>query len=860
MKIAMALGPAAAVAGCVLYVSVLHGMNVGPSGKLVLEAECASYDGRSRFLIVELWMRDIVNTNVDAVQAFIEFDVNDLTYRGDLSSYTDVPFPLPNRSPMHIAEAAADPQGVPHPGLLEVSGFAALNPTNLDSLLATFVFEVNGPECDPAGLTGRRARTTTLNLVDVARQRSMLYTRLASDGNAITTIPVGVRDVGLDGTPPQITAPDDVTVMAPASLLGTVTVDLGTPTASDNCTPPVIGCSRDDGEPCSAPFPVGTTIVTWTAVDDCGNESSQTQGVTVVNAGAVCDNPKAGDCCFFNGSPGCEDFECCSLVCEMRPECCTNVWNFDCAALALQFCDACGITGGGDCCSDNGTPDCDDSQCSDLICQTMPQCCSSSWDANCAAAALEMCGVCSETGTGDCCTNNPTPGCEDSQCTTTVCDMRPECCSSPWDFNCAALALQVCDACSVTGDGDCCTNNGTPGCEDSLCTAAVCEELPLCCSDTWDFNCAALALQVCDACIAPCGLPTAGDCCSPNEPRGCDDFFCCKLICDDVDPTCCEGRWDPLCAAAALAMCDICIPVCPDPIVDCSAEFVRGPDDDDDDDGGHSAAGSVGWLGLGTGRSRNNAAGPLRSPNVGGTVVRTAGAAAPPAARALPDGSGLMQFLFLLEADHTVPPTDSTGNRAAPARSTATGVAFMTLNLQTWELTWDVTYQLLSSSLIATRFHGPAFDGQNADTQIYLSDPNIEMPGAGTIFGSTFLNAGQAFDLAAGQWYLDLSTLAYPAGELRGQALPSLPIAPNAGSCTVRVSWTIDSDCGIISEVVRLNGSIVAVNSGDEIDIDCSAGNNMLEVTVTNSGGTDSCTLELCQFCESGPDDDDDDS
>ena len=42
------------------------------------------------------------------------------------------------------------------------------------------------------------------------------------------------------------------------------------------------------------------------------------------------------DCCFDNGTPGCSDAICRSLVCATRPACCLGKWNQICANLALD--------------------------------------------------------------------------------------------------------------------------------------------------------------------------------------------------------------------------------------------------------------------------------------------------------------------------------------------------------------------------------------------------------------------------------------------------------------------------------------------------------------------------------------------
>ena len=94
-----------------------------------------------------------------------------------------------------------------------------------------------------------------------------------------------------DKTPPTITAPPavNVTTGSGATQCGAVVDDaiLGTAATSDNCSGVTVSRS---GVPAGNFFPVGETIITYTATDVGGNTQTATQTVTV-NAGVteVCD-------------------------------------------------------------------------------------------------------------------------------------------------------------------------------------------------------------------------------------------------------------------------------------------------------------------------------------------------------------------------------------------------------------------------------------------------------------------------------------------------------------------------------------------------------------------------------------------
>ncbi|HJQ31504.1 MAG TPA: Ig-like domain-containing protein [Pyrinomonadaceae bacterium] len=83
-----------------------------------------------------------------------------------------------------------------------------------------------------------------------------------------------------DNTPPTITAPANIVTNAPANSCS-VSLDPGTPTVGDNCPGATYAGARSDMQPLNAPYPVGTTTITWTATDAHGNSATATQTVTV---------------------------------------------------------------------------------------------------------------------------------------------------------------------------------------------------------------------------------------------------------------------------------------------------------------------------------------------------------------------------------------------------------------------------------------------------------------------------------------------------------------------------------------------------------------------------------------------------
>jgi Tol biopolymer transport system component len=92
----------------------------------------------------------------------------------------------------------------------------------------------------------------------------------------------------VDDTPPAIVCPPSITVEF-TSAAGAA-VDFGMPSASDNCGSATITSSSYVS---GSTFPIGTTTVTWTAMDMAANLASCTLNVTVLGARAVKENALA---------------------------------------------------------------------------------------------------------------------------------------------------------------------------------------------------------------------------------------------------------------------------------------------------------------------------------------------------------------------------------------------------------------------------------------------------------------------------------------------------------------------------------------------------------------------------------------
>lgn len=81
------------------------------------------------------------------------------------------------------------------------------------------------------------------------------------------------------GPPPTITCPGGITKFADSGQLGAA-VNPGTPTAGGGCGPVAVTGARSDGKALNVLYPIGTTVITWTAKDS--KNATATCGQTIV--------------------------------------------------------------------------------------------------------------------------------------------------------------------------------------------------------------------------------------------------------------------------------------------------------------------------------------------------------------------------------------------------------------------------------------------------------------------------------------------------------------------------------------------------------------------------------------------------
>jgi hypothetical protein len=112
-----------------------------------------------------------------------------------------------------------------------------------------------------------------------------------------------------------------------------------------------------------------------------------------------------------------------------------------------------------------------------------------------------------------------------------------------------------------------------------------------------------------------------------------------------------------------------------------------------------------------------------------------------------------------------------TGNQEVPPVVTAgSGVAVLSVNLATGALSGTVNFSGLSSVAVAAHIHEGAA-GVNGLIIIPLAGGIGLTGGTWTVPAGTVMTAAQLAELQAGGLYVQIHTVMFPAGEIRGQLI-----------------------------------------------------------------------------------------
>ena len=84
-------------------------------------------------------------------------------------------------------------------------------------------------------------------------------------------------------------------------------------------------------------------------------------------------------------------------------------------------------------------------ECCDVVCEVDPFCCTESWDEQCVVSATDLCEGLACPGAQSCGKASPDPGCDDQVCCRLVCDHDWFCCYIEWDQQCIEIQNAICD-------------------------------------------------------------------------------------------------------------------------------------------------------------------------------------------------------------------------------------------------------------------------------------------------------------------------------------------------------------------------------------------------------------------------------
>jgi hypothetical protein len=313
----------------------------------------------------------------------------------------------------------------------------------------------------------------------------------------------------------------DATDPACADLCACNQTPTPTPTPGGDC------CSAHDGTGCDVAScqtcvcnidaPCCNMVWDATCVAEASNEClSQCPCVAPPTETPAPTPTPGGDCCAAHGGPSCDDNACQACVCALDDECCSGVWDAECASEASIECALeCACPGAEPCCAAHDSVSCSDVRCKTCVCDLDAACCTDLWDQTCVDEATVDCQIdCPCDAAGSCCEPHDGIGCDVQSCQDCVCALDAPCCTDAWDARCADEAATDCaNRCSACAGANCCEAHNDAGCGDDVCQACVCSVDGFCCNELWDAGCVSIAEGDCpDECNCAPPPSCAGDC------------------------------------------------------------------------------------------------------------------------------------------------------------------------------------------------------------------------------------------------------------------------------------------------------------------------------------------------------------
>ncbi len=132
-------------------------------------------------------------------------------------------------------------------------------------------------------------------------------------------------------------------------------------------------------------------------------------------------------------------------------------------------------------------------------------------------------------------------------------------------------------------------------------------------------------------------------------------------------------------------------------------------------------------------------------------------------------GAGLLSVMLsggLVSADVIDLQITLDGSQEVPVvETTGSGTGTASLDTDTLEFSWNITFGDLESDATAAHFHGPAPQCTNGGVVIGLTPVS-------PMIGMQVVSSDQADEILAGNWYVNVHSADVPSGEIRGQVEP----------------------------------------------------------------------------------------